>query len=170
MEAQVVASAVNRSCSLRASQRKPVVAPPAECAANRAKSKHETKPVQCVGFSRLEFYRFAAGTNVPEPEYAWKPVRPDNARMIHRDLRSAERLHAPLRNFSLPNLDSGCPGRWIRGVNPTGFRRMIAKRLHALFIQLFASDSAQTDFPLDVCPLRRCSSGATIWNTHGEKE
>jgi len=95
-------------CSFRAPNRKPVVAPPAESAANRPKSKHGVESVKQMHLAWFELNRIAARASVMEPQHARQPIRPDYGCMIHRGPSFFEttaciaaQLPSPERGFAL---------------------------------------------------------------------
>ena len=65
-------------CSSRVSKREPVIASPAEHAADRTKRKHGAKSVQRMQFTRFEANRLAARASAPEPQHTRQPIWPDD--------------------------------------------------------------------------------------------
>jgi len=104
-------------CSFNASNRKTIVAPPAERAADRAKGKHGAQLVKQVRLTWFEMDRVATRAGAPEPQHARQPIRPDYGRMIHRRPSFCETTARTEAHFHFPSVIRGAR-RIERGVNP----------------------------------------------------
>ncbi len=90
-----------------ASNRKPIVAPPAERAANRPEGKHGAKFVQRMHLARFEMDRVAAWAIAPEPQHARQPIRPDYCGGIHSGPSFCETTPFALRGKMECGVNSG---------------------------------------------------------------